>query len=121
MRCRTMPRMTDEPQPTRLNVVRRGAGAARAAIRRNPAANRAYRTTVGVTGVGLTALGVALIPLPGPGTLVALGGLALLGTEFEGAKKVSTKANDAAATALRAARARQARRRAERQAAARPS
>jgi uncharacterized protein (TIGR02611 family) len=73
--------------------VRTAAGKAREVIRRNPRVDRVYRTGVGVVGGGTVALGVAMIPLPGPGALVAVGGLALLGTEFEGAKKVSTRAN----------------------------
>ena len=68
----------------------------RETIRRSPTADRVYRTSVGVVGAGTVALGVVLIPLPGPGALIGLGGLALLGTEFEGAKKVSGKANAAA-------------------------
>ena len=75
-----------------LGSARAAAGGARRAIRRNPTADRAYRTAVGVTGGATVALGIVLIPLPGPGALVSLGGLAMLGTEFEGAKKVSTKA-----------------------------
>lgn len=70
--------------------------AVREAIRRNPKADRVYRTAVGVTGGATVALGVALIPLPGPGSLIALGGLAILGSEFEGAKKVSDRAKAAA-------------------------
>lgn len=75
-----------------LGSARAGARAARRAIRRNPRADKVYRTAVGVTGGATVALGVVLIPLPGPGALVSLGGLAMLGTEFDGAKKVSTKA-----------------------------
>jgi uncharacterized protein (TIGR02611 family) len=82
-------------------------------IRKNPTANRVYRTGVGVVGGGVTALGVALIPLPGPGVLVALGGLAILGTEFEGAKKASAKGNAAAKRAAAAIKARRAAKRAE--------
>jgi uncharacterized protein (TIGR02611 family) len=52
-----------------------------------------YRTSVGVVGTGVVALGVVLIPLPGPGALIAVGGLAILGTEFEGAAKASRTAN----------------------------
>ena len=81
-------------------VVGQAAHGTRAAIRKNPTADRVYRTTVGVTGAGTVLLGVALIPLPGPGSLIALGGLALLGTEFEGAKKTSTAANNAARKAV---------------------
>jgi uncharacterized protein (TIGR02611 family) len=79
-----------------LGTARAGARAARRAIRRNPTADKAYRTGVGVVGGATVALGVVLIPLPGPGALVSLGGLAMLGTEFEGAKKVSNKAAAAA-------------------------
>ncbi len=68
----------------------------RETIRRNPKADRAYRTAVGVTGGATVALGVVLIPLPGPGALIALGGLAILGSEFEGAKRVSDRASAAA-------------------------
>jgi uncharacterized protein (TIGR02611 family) len=91
-----------------LGSARAGARAARRAIRRNPRADRVYRTAVGVTGGATVALGVVLIPLPGPGALVSLGGLAMLGTEFEGAKKVSTKATAIAKkAAARVAEARQ--------------
>ena len=75
-----------------LGTARGGARAARRVIKRNPTADKAYRAAVGVTGGATVALGVALIPLPGPGSLVALGGLAMLGTEFEGARKVNVKA-----------------------------
>lgn len=86
----------------------------RAAIRKNPKANRVYRTTVGVVGGTTVALGVVLIPLPGPGSLVALGGLALLGTEFEPAKKASGKANALARKALSAAQEKRKKRAAQR-------
>ena len=75
-----------------LGTARAAAGGARRVIRRNPKADKVYRTAVGVTGGATVALGVVMIPLPGPGALVSLGGLAILGTEFEGAKKVSTRA-----------------------------
>ena len=83
-----------------LGTARVGAGVARRAIRRNPTADKAYRAAVGVTGGATVALGVALIPLPGPGSLVALGGLAVLGTEFEGARKVNEKATAVAKKAV---------------------
>jgi uncharacterized protein (TIGR02611 family) len=93
--------MTDSPTPaaragrvvgSALGSARIAAGSARRVIRKNPTANRVYRTAVGVTGGATVAVGVALIPLPGPGSLVALGGLAMLGTEFEGARTVNEKA-----------------------------
>jgi len=84
--------------------------AVREAIRRNRKVDRVYRTAVGVTGGATLALGVVLIPLPGPGSLIALGGLAILGSEFEGAKRVS----DRAAAAAKAGAAKVAERRARR-------
>ena len=75
-----------------LGSARAAAGGVRRTIRKNPTADKAYRTGVGVVGGATVALGVVMIPLPGPGALVGLGGLAMLGTEFEGAKKVSVKA-----------------------------
>lgn len=93
--------MTDSPTPasragrlvgTALGSARGAARVARRQIKKSPAADKAYRTGVGVVGGATVALGVALIPLPGPGSLVALGGLGILGTEFEGARKVNEKA-----------------------------
>ena len=82
----------------------RAARGTRRAIRRDPRLDRAYRIGVGAVGGTTVALGVALIPLPGPGSLVALGGLGILATEFEGAKRLSRRADVAAARAVQAAR-----------------
>lgn len=98
------------------STIGRAASAAahgtRETIRRNPTADKVYRTGVGVVGGGTVALGVVLMPLPGPGALIALGGLGILSTEFDGAKKVSTKANAAAKKAVAAAKEARARRKA---------
>jgi uncharacterized protein (TIGR02611 family) len=112
--------MTDTPETSsaaRLgSVVGRAAGSAliggRAAIRRNPTANKVYRAGVGVVGGTTVALGVALIPLPGPGALVALGGLGILGTEFEKAQAVNEKATKVVKRGLGVARDAVAKRRA---------
>jgi uncharacterized protein (TIGR02611 family) len=101
--------MTDSPDPTPTPTARAGrvvgsalgsaraaAGGVRRTIRKNPKADKVYRTAVGVTGGATVALGVVMIPLPGPGALVSLGGLAILGSEFEGAKKISSRANGVA-------------------------
>lgn len=45
------------------------------------------KAVVGVVGGTVTVVGLALIPLPGPGTLVTAGGLAILGTEFEAPRR----------------------------------
>ena len=109
-----------DPSPaSRLgSAIGRAAGSAviggRAAIRKNPTANKVYRAGVGVVGGTTVALGVALIPLPGPGALVALGGLGLLGTEFEKAQVVNEKATKVVKRGLGAAKDVLARRRAAR-------
>ncbi|MBD8467674.1 PGPGW domain-containing protein [Plantibacter sp. CFBP 8798] len=92
----------------------------RGIIRRNPTANRVYRAGVGVVGGGTVALGVALIPLPGPGALIAVGGLAVLASEFEGAKQASTKANAAAKKGVAIAKELRAKRQAKQAAKAAP-
>ena len=73
---------TDQP-------VRRMLRRARTAISRYPRLEGAYRLGVGVLGGVLTAIGVVLVPLPGPGWLVVFLGLAVLGTEFRWAARVA--------------------------------
>ena len=46
--------------------------------------NRATRI---VAGTGLILVGIPLIPLPGPGWLTIAGGFALLGQEYEWARR----------------------------------
>ena len=48
----------------------------------------ARRTAVGVAGVSIVALGLVLMPLPGPGTLIVAGGLNLLRREYPLAGRV---------------------------------
>ena len=48
---------------------------------------KARRAGVAVVGGATVALGIVLIPLPGPGTLVTAGGLAILATEFDWARR----------------------------------
>lgn len=57
-------------------------------IRRNPALNLTYRIVVGVLGVAIMVLGLALVPLPGPGWLIVFLGLGLLATEFAWAERL---------------------------------
>lgn len=47
----------------------------------------ARKVGVGIVGGTVVATGIVLIPLPGPGTLIVLGGLAILGTEFDAARR----------------------------------
>jgi uncharacterized protein (TIGR02611 family) len=62
---------------------------ARTMISRYPRLEQVYRLGVGVLGGVLTAIGVVLVPLPGPGWLVVFLGLAVLGTEFRWAARVA--------------------------------
>ena len=80
------------------------ASSVRGAIRKNPTANKVYRTGIGVAGGATVALGVALMPLPGPGSLIALGGLGILSTEFKGAKKTRDVAVTAAKQSVKTGR-----------------
>ena len=107
------PGYTAADDAQRLGPVRSAAGAAREAIRRNPRLDSAYRTGVKVVGGTTVGLGVVLMPLPGPGALIALGGLAILGTESERAKKLNQQGVAIAKKAAAAARARSEARRME--------
>jgi uncharacterized protein (TIGR02611 family) len=90
----------------RITKPRTAARSAREAIRRNPKLDQAYRTGVKVVGGTTVGLGVVLMPLPGPGSLIALGGLAILGTESERAKRLNRQGADLAKRAAAAAKTR---------------
>lgn len=49
---------------------------------------RTKKVFVGLIGILVVLIGLALVPLPGPGWLVVFLGLALLGTEFDWAKRI---------------------------------
>jgi uncharacterized protein (TIGR02611 family) len=46
------------------------------------------RVAVTIAGVAVIVIGIALLPLPGPGWLVIFGGLGILGTEYEWARRL---------------------------------
>jgi uncharacterized protein (TIGR02611 family) len=52
------------------------------------ATNHAYRVAVGLLGGLIVALGLAAIPLPGPGWLIVFAGLFVLASEFTWAERV---------------------------------
>jgi uncharacterized protein (TIGR02611 family) len=52
------------------------------------------RTLVAVTGTTIVLVGLLLIFLPGPGALVILIGLAVLGTEFVWARRIILRARE---------------------------
>lgn len=66
----------------------------------NPIAKTARKVGVGAAGAGTVALGLVLIPLPGPGTLIVLGGLGILGSEFPSARRLSDRIKGAAFDAI---------------------
>lgn len=57
-------------------------------IRANPTGRFALKVGVTSVGVLLIALGLVLVPLPGPGWLVVLSGLAVLAVEYAWARQV---------------------------------
>jgi uncharacterized protein (TIGR02611 family) len=63
------------------------------------------RTAVTVVGLGVVGLGIVLLPLPGPGFLVIVAGLAVLATEYVWARRAlersRARARQAAAAATR--------------------
>lgn len=56
----------------------------------------AYKVLVAIAGITIIAVGVILIPLPGPGWLIVFFGLAVLGLEFPLFKRISTFIKDKA-------------------------
>ncbi|MEJ3750090.1 TIGR02611 family protein [Actinomycetes bacterium KLBMP 9797] len=59
-------------------------------IRANPTGRIALKVFIAVAGLLVVALGVLLIPLPGPGWLIVIGGLAIWAVEFSWARKLLT-------------------------------
>ena len=59
----------------------------RRAIRANPTSRRIYRIAVFVVGLVLLLGGLALVPLPGPGWLIVIAGIAIWASEFEQAAR----------------------------------
>ena len=60
----------------------------RANIKQEPRKFLAYRIFIGVLGLLVTALGIVLLPFPGPGWLVIFGGLGIWATEFTWAQRL---------------------------------
>ena len=52
----------------------------------------ARKAAVGTAGAVTVATGIVLMPLPGPGTLVVIGGLAILSREFPVAGRILQRA-----------------------------
>lgn len=56
-----------------------------------PIRSAARKARVGAAGGATVVLGIVLLPLPGPGTLVILGGLTMLGREFPKAQQLADR------------------------------
>jgi hypothetical protein len=65
-----------------------------------PIARPLRRAVVATAGVATVLVGVALIPLPGPGTLVVLGGLTVLRKEFPSAGRAADRIKRTAGAAV---------------------
>lgn len=66
----------------------RSPGAILAKIRSNPTGHLAFRIGIGVLGALIIAVGIILIPFPGPGWAIVILGLAVWAIEFTWAKKL---------------------------------
>lgn len=58
----------------------------------SPIRRVARKATVAAAGTATIVVGVALLPLPGPGSLVIFGGLTLLGSEYPAAHRLKSRA-----------------------------
>ncbi|SCF37702.1 TIGR02611 family protein [Micromonospora mirobrigensis] len=57
-------------------------------IRSNPTGRVALKIFIGIAGALVVTVGIALIPLPGPGWLIVIGGLAIWAVEFHWARRL---------------------------------
>jgi uncharacterized protein (TIGR02611 family) len=57
-------------------------------VRSAPGGRHAYRVVVAIVGLSVVTVGLALVPLPGPGWIVVLVGLAILASEFVWAQRL---------------------------------
>jgi uncharacterized protein (TIGR02611 family) len=71
----------DSPPRTRV-------GAFRERVRALPGGRLGWRIAITIAGVAVIAIGIVLLPLPGPGWLIIFAGLGLLATEYEWAARL---------------------------------
>ncbi|WP_433048856.1 TIGR02611 family protein [Dactylosporangium sp. CS-033363] len=84
--------VTDPPAPapwrSRADRIRDGFLRLRERAYATPLGRLGVKIVVAVLGTLIIAVGVILLPLPGPGWLIILGGLALLAMEFAWARRL---------------------------------
>jgi uncharacterized protein (TIGR02611 family) len=78
-------------------------------IHRHPRVRAPYRVLVALAGATVMVTGLILVPLPGPGWLIVFVGVAVLGTEFPAAHRLTELVRRQARRVLQWWRARQAR------------
>lgn len=78
--------MSEEPAEGCDGTMTPGRFVWRARIRANPTAYLIYRAVVAVVGLIVIAVGVVLLPLPGPGWLIIFIGIGVWATEFAWAR-----------------------------------
>ena len=78
----------DQEAPRTVSGLRQRLRVTLALIRSNPTGRIALKVGVGVLGALIVAIGIVLIPLPGPGWLIVFAGLAVWGVEFHWAKRL---------------------------------
>jgi uncharacterized protein (TIGR02611 family) len=69
--------------------VRAALASARSWIHRHPRVRAPYRVVVALAGLTVIVAGLVLVPLPGPGWLIVFVGVAVLGTEFPAAHRLT--------------------------------
>ena len=74
--------------------LRERAGGIRQKARMTRAGRLTLQIITGTVGAGVILLGIVLIPLPGPGWLIVLLGLAILAAEFVWAQRLLTYTRD---------------------------
>jgi uncharacterized protein (TIGR02611 family) len=75
----------DQPEP-RLSRWRTRIAATYQLIRANPTGRITLKIVVAIAGLAVVALGLALVPLPGPGWLIVLLGLSIWAIEYAWAR-----------------------------------
>ncbi|PRY54707.1 uncharacterized protein (TIGR02611 family) [Knoellia remsis] len=78
----------DYSDPDRVIDAEEDDWAWRRRIKSTPHGARVYRVAVFVVGLVIVLVGLALVPFPGPGWLIVIGGLAVWASEFERAQAV---------------------------------
>jgi uncharacterized protein (TIGR02611 family) len=78
-----------EPRGSRTARARARWRAGREKLDSYPRLRLAYKVVVALAGVVVIAVGLVLVPLPGPGWLIVFVGVAVLGTEFPAAHRVT--------------------------------